>query len=316
MKLYEALRRINFKIGTLDDITGRAINNIIETRFIIDELNTQMFQYANKTKGIADTYSTQLDIKKPFILAPKNALRSESYLFGQVIVNGKIFPIDVRGKNDTLNNFTVSPFQGITTWLMPFAQGKTQYLGAFPTNSTSAQITTLTSSINETDTEIEVASTKGFIRTFGRLQIGNEKVMYEYCDDTKFYGCVRGIEQTTPQKHNANDNVTHCNLILYYARLPEKIVVYDDNFVSQETLNKELEITEEHLEGIIKIVAYNLILKLDNTRAAQYKVDADVLFEQYTADVRKGYANIRKGANVCSPYFAQSGVPMYTNLTM
>ena len=52
MKLYEVLRKINFKIGTLDDITGRAVNNIVETKHIIDELNTQMFQYANKTKGV------------------------------------------------------------------------------------------------------------------------------------------------------------------------------------------------------------------------------------------------------------------------
>lgn len=317
MKLYEALRRINFKIGTLDDITGKAINNIIETRYIIDELNTQMFQYANKTKGICDTYSTQLDINRPFIKAPDNALRSESYLFGQLIVNGKIFLLDVRGKNDVLNNFTVSPFQGITSWVMPFAQGKEQFLGAFPTNSTSASVTKLTKSISAEDTTIEVESTKGFIKTFGRFQIATEKVMYEYCDDTHFYGCVRGIEGTQAISWSASAYgpiVTHCNLILYYARLPEKIVVYDDNFVSQETLNKELEITEEHMEGIIKIVAYNLILKLDNTRASQYKIDSEELFNQYEADIRKGYSKIRKGANVRSPYFAQSGQPLYTNL--
>ena len=82
----------------------------------------------------------------------------------------------------------------------------------------------------------------------------------------------------------------------------------------KETLNKELEIVEEHLEGIIKLVAYNLILKLDNTRAAQYKVDSDELFAQYETDIRKGYENIRKGANVRSPYMSQSGYPAYTNL--
>ena len=100
MKLYEALRRINFKIGTLDDITGRAINNIVETRYIIDELNTQMFQYANKTKGIQDTYSTITKLNEPIIKAPEKALRSCSYLFAEVIVDGKIFPLDVRGTNN------------------------------------------------------------------------------------------------------------------------------------------------------------------------------------------------------------------------
>ena len=278
MKLYETLRRINFKIGTLDDITGRAINNIVETRYIIDELNTQLYQYANKTKGIIDTFSTQLNTDRTFIQAPKMALRSQSYLFGQLIVDGRIFPLDIRGKNDTLNNFVISPFQSITSWIMPFSQGKAQYLGAFPTNSTSASVTKLASDILSTDTTIEVNSTKGFIKTFGRLQIENETILYEYCDDTKFYGCVRGIEDTKAENHNENTNVTHCNLILYYARLPKKIEVYDDNFVSEETLNREIEVCEEHMEGIIKIVAYNLIMKLDNSRAGQYKVDADELF--------------------------------------
>lgn len=316
MKLYETLRRINFKIGTLDDITGRAINNIVETRYIIDELNTQLYQYANKTKGIIDTFSTQLNTDRTFIQAPKMALRSQSYLFGQLIVDGRIFPLDIRGKNDTLNNFVISPFQSITSWIMPFSQGKAQYLGAFPTNSTSASVTKLASDILSTDTTIEVNSTKGFIKTFGRLQIENETILYEYCDDTKFYGCVRGIEDTKAENHNENTNVTHCNLILYYARLPKKIEVYDDNFVSEETLNREIEVCEEHMEGIIKIVAYNLIMKLDNSRAGQYKVDADELFEQYEADIRKGYSNIRKGANVRESYIAQSGYPMYTNLQL
>lgn len=314
MKLFEALRRINFKIGTLDDITGRAINNIVETRYIIDELNTQMFQYANKTKGVQDTYSTVANINEPIIKAPENALRSCSYLFAEVIVNGKIFPLDVRGTNNVLNNFTINPYNAITSWLMPFGQGKTQYLGLFPTNSTSATITKLTKQLLSTDTTIEVENTKGFIRNFGRVQIGPEKIMYQYCDSNKLYGCTRGIEGTTAQNFDVNTDVTHCNLIIYYAKLPEKIIVYDNNFVSQETLNKDLEICEEHMEGIIKIVAYNLILKLDNTRAAQYKIDSEELFRQYETDIRKGYSNIRKGANVRPPYASQSGYPNYTNL--
>ena len=314
MKLYEVLRKINFKIGTLDDITGRAVNNIVETKHIIDELNTQMFQYANKTKGVQDTFSTMINYNEPIIQAPKNALRSCSYIFAEIIVNGVIFPLDVRGTNNVLNNFTINPYTGITNWLMPFGQGKQQMLGAFPSSSTSATVTKLTKQIDSTDTTIEVENTKGFIRNFGRIKIGAETILYQRCDDKKFYGCIRGIEGTKAENYTANTEVTHCNLIIYYAKLPEKIVIYDDNFVSQETLNKELEIVEEHMEGIIKIVAYNLIMKLDNTRAGQYKIDADELFAQYEADIRKGYSNIRKGANVRSPYYSQSGVPGWTNL--
>ena len=92
--------------------------------------------------------------------------------------------------NNVLNNFTINPFTGITSWLMPFGQGKTQYLGLFPTSSTNADTTKLTKEVLSTDTTIEVESTKGFIRNFGRVKIGAETILYQNCDDTKLYGCV------------------------------------------------------------------------------------------------------------------------------
>lgn len=314
MNVSEALRRINFKIGTLDDITGRAINNIIQTRYIIDELNTQLRAYANTTKGIQSVYSVPLNTKTPVVTAPPLALRSESIFFAEVINNQKIYPLDIRGVNEVLNNFTINPFVGITSWAMPFMDGNIKYLGLYPMNSTSADVTALSADILFSDTTITVDSTAGFLNNFGRIKIGDEVILYQYKDDTKFYNCVRGIEGTLAVNHSDNDVVSHCNLIIYYSRLPVKIVVTDDNFVSQETLAREIEVVEEHLEGIIKIVAYNLILKLDKERAGQYKVDAQELFDQYTSDIRKGYQKIRKGANLREPYISQSGYPAYTNL--
>lgn len=314
MNVSEALRRINFKIGTLDDITGRAINNIIQTRYIIDELNTQLRAYANTTKGIQSVYSVPLNTKTPVVTAPPLALRSESIFFAEVINNQKIYPLDIRGVNEVLNNFTINPFVGITSWAMPFMDGNIKYLGLYPMNSTSADVTALSADILFSDTTITVDSTVGFLNNFGRIKIGDEVILYQYKDDTKFYNCVRGIEGTLAVNHSDNDVVSHCNLIIYYSRLPVKIVVTDDNFVSQETLAREIEVVEEHLEGIIKIVSYNLILKLDKERAGQYKVDAQELFDQYTSDIRKGYQKIRKGANLREPYISQSGYPAYTNL--
>lgn len=314
MNVSEALRRINFKIGTLDDITGRAINNIIQTRYIIDELNTQLRAYANTTKGIQSVYSVPLNTKTPVVTAPPLALRSESIFFAEVINNQKIYPLDIRGVNEVLNNFTINPFVGITSWAMPFMDGNIKYLGLYPMNSTSADVTALSSDILSSDTTITVDSTVGFLNNFGRIKIGDEVILYQYKDDTKFYNCVRGIEGTLAVNHSDNDIVSHCNLIIYYSRLPVKIIVTDDNFVSQETLAREIEVVEEHLEGIIKIVSYNLILKLDKERAGQYKVDAQELFDQYTSDIRKGYQKIRKGANLREPYISQSGYPAYTNL--
>lgn len=315
MKVNECLRRISFKIGTLDDVTGRAINPIINNRTIIDELNSQLRQYANITKGIQDIYSFPLNTSVPFIQAPSLALRSEGYFYWYVYSNQTIFPGDMRGAADVYRYFKYNPISGITNWIMPWQAGSNgQYLSGFPMKNVSAKTTTLTSNITFETTTIPVTSTAGYVRNHGRITIDNEKILYGRLDATNFYDCVRGVEMTTPVIHTSTTTVSENNVIIFYSRLPAAIVVHDDNTVEDAILNRDIEVCEEHMEGVIKLVAYNLLVKLDPTRAAIYKIDGDALFEQYAKDIRRGYWRGRQGTEVRDPYpGSEAGIPMGPN---
>lgn len=314
MKVNEALRRINFKIGNMDDITGKSVNPIIDNRYVVDELNTQLRQYANITKGIQDIYSFSLQTKTPFVEAPILALRSQSYYAISVLYNGTMYSADMRSPREVLPNFPVNPVQGITNWFMPFNAGNKAYFGAYPMNSTAPKTTNLTKNITSEDTIISVTSTAGFINNNGRLTIGSEKIHFKYKDLTNFYGCERGVEMTNPVSHENNEIVNENNVIMYYARMAMPIIVRDDNFIEKAILDRDIEVVEEHMEGIIKAVAYNLIIKIDPDRANFYKVDADALYEQYRIDISKGYFRGRSGTNTRNPYYSESGVPYATNL--
>jgi len=314
MNVREALRRCNFKIGTLDDTGGKAINNIVDQRNVVDELNTQLQQYANITKGIQDIYSFPLNAGQPFIDAPELALRSEAYYYAFIVSRGTIFPIDMRNPNDVYPIFRYNPQSGITSWFMPWGSGKKQFFSAFPMNNLTTLTTTTSALITSVATTIPVASTAGFMNNSGRITIGEEKIMYSSKDATNFYGCERGTEGTVAVEHSASSTVQENNVVLYYSRLPVKIIITDNNFISEATLGREIEVVEEHLEGIIKAVAYNILIKLDPTRATEYKQDYDVLYAQYARDIKKGYWRGRQGTNIREPYFNESGTPYFTNL--
>jgi hypothetical protein len=315
MKVSEAIRRITFNIGNLDDITGKAINPIIYNRHIVDKLNTQLRQYANRTKGITDVFSFPLETNTPFIEAPPLALRSQSYFYIMVLSQGTTFPADMRGMSDVFPRFRYNPTTGITNWIMPWGAGRKQYFSFFPMNNVSALTTNLTSNITATDTTIPVTSTNGYVNNHGRITIGNEKILYENKDTTNFLGCTRGVETTTAVSHNNNSLVTENNVILFYSRLPEKIIINDDNKIPDSVMNRELEIVEEHMDGIIQLTSYRLLVKLDPTRAAIYKIDGDVLYEQYERDVRRGYYRGRQGTGIRQPFPThEAGKPYGTNL--
>jgi hypothetical protein len=231
-----------------------------------------------------------------------------------VIQKGTIFPCDIRGVKDTLNNFRYAPFNGITNWVMPFGNGKTQYLGLYPTSNNAGLTTTLTKDLSETDTTVQVASTNGFIARNGRFTVGEEKFLYQYKDSTAFYGCIRGMEMTQAAQHKMNTEMRENNLWLFYSRRNEKYTVLDNDFVEQSVLSKEIDVVEEHMEGVIKAVSYNLILKIDPERASAYKVDSESLYQQYKDDLKKGYGK-RSHQNMRGLFpFSESGLPNATNM--
>jgi hypothetical protein len=299
MKVSEALRQIGFNVGTLDDVAGRNVNPIIMNRHIIDRLNNKLKQYAAVTKAIQDVYSFSLNVNTPFIQAPPLALRSESYFYAIVLSSGVQFPCDMRGLADTIPRFPYTPVSGISNWIMPWSGGANgNYLSFFPMKSQSAITTTLTGNITGASTTIPVTASGAMINNYGRITIDNEKILYGYKDATNFYNCVRGVEMTTAAAHTSSTVVTENNVLLYYSRLPVPIVVHDDNVIEDSVLNHDIEVVEEHMEGIIKMVSYEILIKIDVTRAAPYKLDSESEMKKYAMDIRRGYSRGRQGAGI------------------
>lgn len=311
MNLQDALMRIKFKVGSIDDISSKAVNQLVSTSNLLYELNAQSIKYAVKTNGIHDVFSHPVTSNDQFIAAPTYALRSNAYQFALLIVNGYIQPLDIRGQRDVSSIYRVSPMRGIGSWLSIVQEVNVQRIFFYPIPGISYHTTTLTADITAASTTIPVVSTASFISTGGRITIGSEKILYEYKDATNFYGCVRGLEMTTAAIHSTSATVSENNLILNYARMPLSWAVTDTP--SAGDLAKNLEIVDDHVEGLLDIVAYNLLIKIDPSRATAYKVDGDSMMEQYRLDIAKGYAKNRPGVNVRDPYMSESGIPMSGN---
>ena len=315
MNVEEALRRVRFYTGTLSDLSGKAVNNLFTNQSLLDQLQTQLDQYANITKAIEDVYSFPLQRNTPFISAPKLALRSEAYRFINIIIQGRYFPADTTSFNKAYNNFPIRNVSGITSWLLPWGHGPQDLLYVFTLISTNPITTTLSADILPTDTTITVASTAGLITNEGRITIGQEKILYQYVDATHFYGCVRGLESTVAAKHSNGATVTENNIHLFYSRRHTSInTLLNGDSIPEAMRGFELEIPDEHCEGVIKAASYDLLLKVDIERAEAYKADYAALYDQYRLDIRKGRSRIKQGSNIRDPYMSESGQPFYTNL--
>jgi len=315
MLINEFLNNIEDNVFTIDGLTGKDVNPIFTNRRIIRKANFILNRYASITKGIGDVYSFPLNTYTPFVEAPALALRSEAYFGILVFSQGTIFMADMRGIPEVYNTFRVTPITGITNWVMPWQAGKKQYLSFFPMKNNSAYTTNLSSDVSASDTTIPVNSGSSFTQNHGRFTLGTEKILYTNRTSTSFTGCVRGVEMTTPTGHKTGELVSENNILLFYSRLPEKIVVHDDDFIPESVLNRELEICEEHLEGIIKLISYELLIKVDPERANRYKVDGDELFKQYQLDIRRGWYRGRQGTGTRDPFGqSESGTPYGANI--
>lgn len=302
MLLSEAYDRIVFKVGTTDDTSGAAVNAIVTNEAIINELMDQMRSYSRLTKGIHAIYSFSVsNTQTAFATAPSLAIRSEPYLYAFIISQATIYPCDIKGARDVYPVYRYNPAQGITSWIMPWHDGFRGYLSFFPMKNLAAYTTTLNGAISTTTaTTITVTSTTNFIANHGRITIDSEKILYSYKDSAHFYGCVRGVEDTTAATHTDTTTVTENNVVLLYSKLPREITVESNDSISPAELAKELEICEEHMEGVVKATVYNLLVKIDAERAMIYKVDSQELYEEYADDIRKGYAR-KFGTNIRNP---------------
>ena len=82
---------------------------------------------------------------------------------------------------------------------------------------------------------------------------------------------------------------------------------------SSTVLASQIDIVEDHCEGLCDVVAYGLLVKLDPSRATEYKQIGVALFDQFKMDIGKGYNKMRSGVGVRDPYLNESGVPFNGN---
>ena len=311
MILSDVMKRIIFKTGSTDDITNHNANALISNSNILYELNAQLINYANKTKGIQDFYSYPVTSNNQWINAPSLALRSEAYRSAYLITRGWINPLDIRNARDIYNIFRVTPIKSVGAWLLIVNEINQQRILFFPMSGTTYNTTTLTAGISANATTIPVTSAGSFIATGGRIDIDGETIMYQYKDATNFYGCVRGLEMTTAAAHLISATVNEHNLIMNYSRLPQALTITDNPTSGQ--LAASMEVVDDHMEGIILITSANLLVKVDPQRAAVYRAEGDALLEQYKLDIGKGYSKMRSGVGVRQPYLSESGIPMNGN---
>jgi hypothetical protein len=312
MKIQQALETLRFYTGTVSDITGKSVNPLFDNKMLVQQLNFALDEYSRTTKAIEDIYSFPLDTNTSFIDAPPLALRSESYRAILYWVNGRSFPGDMQGFANVYSNFPYPTITGIPTWFMPWGTTKDDRLYVFPTNSTIYHSTTLTGDVTDVATTLPVVSTAGFLTKNGKVSVGNEKIAYQYVDATNFYGCERGQEQSVATNHSSSSSVKENNVWLFYSRLHTPITTIG-NIVNEATLDKDLEMPEEHIETVLKYASYNLINKVDPTRATSYKVDWVAFLEQSKQEIRKGRSRIKSGRTIRNPNYNEQSISYSPN---
>ena len=64
-----------------------------------------------------------------------------------------------------------------------------------------------------------------------------------------------------------------------------------------------MEIPDEHIEPIIDLVAYRLLILIgDYTRADRYKIDATGFYRQAKNDIEAGYGDVVQGGMIGEAY--------------
>lgn len=313
MKLQEALDIMRFWSGTLSDITGKSVNNLFSNKQLVQQLNFALLQYAKKTHAIEDIYSFSLNQNEAFVSFPPLALRSEAFRFILVIIQGRYWCADMQEFANVYQNFPYAPIVGITNWFLAWGTEGNSRMYPFPLKNIDSNTAVLTSDITSTDTTIPVGDTSGFMQSNGKITIGSEKIHYQYKDTTNFYGCERGMEQTTASAHSTSDTVNENSCWIFYYRKHIDFQFVGENILETE-LEKDLEIPEEHIETVLKYAVYNLLIKLDANRAIPYKVDWEQFLEDATYEIKKGRSNIKKGRNIRNPYMFENSIPYAPNL--
>ena len=293
----DVIERIRFYTATENELIGKAANELFSNKNIVGQLKFALDDYAKTTLALQDIYSLPMNGLVAVIKEPPYILRSEGIRFVDWWINGMNYPLNEQNLNNTAANFPVH-IQGLPKW---FSYWNNQ-IKFYPQNSQKYNETKLTADVGINDNTISVDSTSGFLAKNGRITIDDEKIEYEYKDDTHFYNCTRGIEDSEVSVHETNANVLENNLWIYYHRLHFDIPVNPDDSIKQEVLNKKMLIVDEHIEVICDYATFKLLSKVDTDRASHYKVNFNEWLRQAKRDIVKGRSRVQKTGFIREPY--------------
>ena len=309
MLVSDAISRIRFQTNTNEDNTGRNINALFSNKNLVAQFMLCLDQYASFTKGIEDIFSYPLGTDVRSITGPEYVIRGEGYRYIYVWRSGRRYSINIKDLNFTQTRYPYQTYTGIPQFVSIW----NDEIYFYPDSNASYRTATLTQSLVDTDTTITVGSTTNFPEQNGRITIGTEKIRYERKTATQFLNCTRGIEDTTAIPHDNASTVNENNLMIFYNRRIKPITVDSNDVVFPSDMGRDLPIPDEHMTGIIDLTTYMLLAKIDATRAAQYKFDAQAFLEQAKGDVEWGRSNITSGLFIQNAFnweSSNSGVEM------
>jgi hypothetical protein len=296
MLVSDVIDKINTAIS--DEDSTKATSSLFTNKRKINQLKNALDVYASTTKGIEDIFSTPVNTSSRVVTGPTDAIRSEAYRLAYIWRDGRKNAMSFKDLNYVTTQFPYNTYAGIPRFFNVWNNEITIY----PDSNNSAQTTTLDGAISDSDTTITVNSTSSFPDLNGRITINDEKIRYTSKTETSFTGCTRGIEGTTATSHSDADTVTHNNFELFYRKKHFEISVDDDDAISTTDLAKEMEIPDEHIEPIIDLVAYRLLILIDDyNRADRYRIDASEFYRQAKNDIESGYGDVI-GGMIGQPY--------------
>ena len=298
MLVKDAISRIRFQTNTNDDNTGRNINALFSNKNLVAQFQICLDQYASFTKGIEDIFSFNLGSNVRSITAPKYAIRSKAYKNIYIWRGGRRYLINIKPMNYTHTRFPYQTYSGIPQFVSIWKDE----IYFYPDSSLEFQTSTLTSLITSTQNTITVVSTNDFPEQNGRITIGSEKIRYQSKNATQFLNCTRGIEDTTAAEHDNSSTVSENNLMVFYRRLEKPIFVSDSDIISEDDLNRELNIPDEHMISIIDLTTYMLLIKVDSARAQPYKIDAASFLAQAKEDIEWDHSDITSGTFISDAF--------------
>jgi hypothetical protein len=296
MLVSDVIDKINTAIS--DEDSTKATSSLFTNKRKINQLKNALDVYASTTKGIEDIFSTPVNTSSRVVTGPTDAIRSEAYRLAYIWRDGRKNAMSFKDLNYVTTQFPYNTYAGIPRFFNVWNNEITIY----PDSNNSAQTTTLDGAISDSDTTITVNSTSSFPDLNGRITINDEKIRYTSKTETSFTGCTRGIEGTTATSHSYAYKVTHNNFELFYRKKHFEISVDDDDAISTTDLAKEMEIPDEHIEPIINLVAYRLLILIDDyNRADRYRIDASEFYRQAKNDIESGYGDVI-GGMIGQPY--------------